>query len=460
MKVIIKTVRAGSHQVDAEPTDSIRAVKSKIEESQGFAAHLQKIIFSGEVLGDDKTLESCGFSEDKFLMLIVNQRNTKNQTPGSVTPSTSNSDPVNVLSPGPNASSLIPAIAPVNTLTVSPAIAGPSNYPGVPPPNSIQTPHPSAPCHSQVKAQIIGVGPGGDQKVLATLEGSEVNDFEELKAMGFPQQATVEAYLLCDKNKEHAASYLLENGSDTHPSSSGSQSTQMSGVDSEKIGQLIAALERPQYDEIERIKALGFSHGSALAAYLACNKDVALAASFLVEHGDSLNLDFNSTPMLGSSPISEIPTTPPSTASVIGTQPTVAPTLPESPNPLVLSPTPSMKSLGKRPLRPDSDSDENRPKKAAKISENSSVVSSSAPPSPFTSPRTQASSVSSVDISSDVIVIDDSEIEENFSGEEKVIIDRLEAMGFPRGAVIEAICVCDRNEERSVEYLYDNGYEV
>ncbi|THU75661.1 ubiquitin-domain-containing protein [Dendrothele bispora CBS 962.96] len=74
MKVTIKTLQADSYQIDAEPTDTIRVIKSKIEESQGFSARLQKIIFSGLILkDDDRTLESYGFSEDKFLILMINQ---------------------------------------------------------------------------------------------------------------------------------------------------------------------------------------------------------------------------------------------------------------------------------------------------------------------------------------------------------------------------------------------------
>ncbi|THU75660.1 hypothetical protein K435DRAFT_787526 [Dendrothele bispora CBS 962.96] len=57
-------------------------------------------------------------------------------------------------------------------------------------------------------------------------------------------------------------------------------------------------------------------------------------------------------------------------------------------------------------------------------------------------------------------MIDDLEVEQNFSSEGEAIMNRLETMGFPREAVIEAICVCDGDEERSVEYLYDNGYEL
>ncbi|THU76328.1 hypothetical protein K435DRAFT_787264 [Dendrothele bispora CBS 962.96] len=57
-------------------------------------------------------------------------------------------------------------------------------------------------------------------------------------------------------------------------------------------------------------------------------------------------------------------------------------------------------------------------------------------------------------------MIDDLEVEQNFNSEGKAIMNQLETMGFPREAVIEAICVCDGDEERSIEYLYDKGYEL
>ncbi|KAK7450557.1 rad23-like protein [Stygiomarasmius scandens] len=573
MKVAIKTVRAGSYQIDAEPTDSIRIIKSKIEESHGFLAHSQKIIFSGEVLkDDDRTLESYGFSEDNFLMLIVNQKNRTSVTP---TPSTPNSAFPRAV-PIPNL-----VTAPNDTPVTSTAIAGPSSYPAVPsfikpsplantsitPPvaiESLECPSTLAPDSIQPSlsavprdppariaqlvrvdsegnkkllatlegseidvfeeleamgfsqkatieaylscdrnkeyaasyllehgsdahfsdtgssnngaeairvARICGVDFKGNEKLLATLEGSEIDDFEELKAMGFSRNATVEAYLLCDRKKEFAASYLLEHGDDAHHSDAGSvnndsQSTQLTkqcGIDPEIFRKLMATLGKPQYDEIEQLEALGFPHMVALAAYLVCNKNAEVAASFLVEHGDSLNFDTDSMPEPGPSMTSQTPMALPSTARITDdTQITSAVTLPENSTPSV--PSPSAKSLGKRPERPLSPDpnlsclDDNASKD--NTSEASSAISSSQPSSPSLSLSTEVSSVSSANTPSEVTTIDDSEIEENFGSEAKAIIKRLEAMKLPREAVIEAICVCDGDEERSVQYLRDNGYDV
>merc|ERR1712130_38291 len=63
--------RGQSFEVTAELTDTIQAIKLKIQLSQGIHAENQTLIFSGLPMDDDKTLFECGISAGMTIHLMV-----------------------------------------------------------------------------------------------------------------------------------------------------------------------------------------------------------------------------------------------------------------------------------------------------------------------------------------------------------------------------------------------------
>lgn len=73
MKLLIKSLAGGNFHLNAELTDTIGTIKSKIQQEQGHAPELQKIIFSGKILTDDKTVADCNINEKDFLVVMVSK---------------------------------------------------------------------------------------------------------------------------------------------------------------------------------------------------------------------------------------------------------------------------------------------------------------------------------------------------------------------------------------------------
>jgi UV excision repair protein RAD23 len=56
MKVTVKEVSGSKFDLDLTPTMSVTEIKQKIEQLKGFSANSQKLVFSGQILADEKTL--------------------------------------------------------------------------------------------------------------------------------------------------------------------------------------------------------------------------------------------------------------------------------------------------------------------------------------------------------------------------------------------------------------------
>ena len=81
MKLLVKSLAGGNFHLEVEPKDTvgdcmltqILSVKQQVEKQQGHATQQQKLIFSGKILEDAKTIQEYGIQEKDFLVVMVSK---------------------------------------------------------------------------------------------------------------------------------------------------------------------------------------------------------------------------------------------------------------------------------------------------------------------------------------------------------------------------------------------------
>ncbi|KAF5321987.1 hypothetical protein D9619_001854 [Psilocybe cf. subviscida] len=187
MKITIKTTQQKVFQFDVDGTETIGQLKAKIEESQGHAASAQKIIYSGKILADDKTIESCGIKEKDFLVLMVSKPK-----------------------PAPAASTSAPA--PAAAAPAAPVPAAPAAPAAEAPAAPAQPEAPAATPAADAPA-ADAPAPGDDSGFLSgpRLQAAIANMVE----MGFPRDQVLRALRASFNNPDRAVEYLM-NGIPAH----------------------------------------------------------------------------------------------------------------------------------------------------------------------------------------------------------------------------------------------------
>ncbi|KAJ7916651.1 hypothetical protein B0H13DRAFT_2231593 [Mycena leptocephala] len=376
MKISIRSPLKYICEIDVELTDLIGAIKSKIEQSQGHAPSSQKIILSGKVLENDKTLESYGFREGTdYLVLLVPK---PKPTP---TPMSSTSTPVAAAHSSATATPSAPSLPSQTPILPSQTRAKRALSPDTA--SSSTTNVTSKKPKLSHAASLSGPSPPTSASEIHPVPQSTISNMVD---MGFERDQVLRALRASYNDPDRAVEYLMT-------------------VRSLPITLPVSHLEA------ETAAALQVSSGPAPATDPPQN----LFQPF--EQQQQLGADSGAATGSGTPPV----------GSSRDTQ------FQQFRQRLMQNPEPFLQFLAVQ-----------NPRMAQALATNPELLVQLLAAAGDS--EGEGGSLPGAQVIND-------------SRDDRAAIERLEALGFPRPAVIEAYLACDKNEELAVNYLLENGSE-